>query len=110
MELDQIQRESHDTAVSKGWDDIPRSFPEFVANMHGELTEAWEEYRLNGTEPDTMIYLKQGKPEGIAVEFADLVIRLLDCCAHYDIPLEDALKVKMEYNKGRPYRHGNKVC
>lgn len=50
------------------------------------------------------------KPEGIAAEFADTIIRILDTCAAYKIPIEQALLDKMAYNDTRPYRHGGKAC
>lgn len=52
----------------------------------------------------------QGKPEGIAVEFADVLIRIADWCGKHNIPLEEALRAKMVYNKTRPHRHGGKLA
>ena len=75
--------------------------------MHSELSEVLEEYR-NGVGPDT-IYYNNGKPEGIPIEMADVIIRALDFCAGYEIDIEEAIKLKMEYNKGRPYMHGKKI-
>ena len=49
------------------------------------------------------------KPERFTVELADILIRIADLCGEFNLDLEDALKTKMEYNKTRPYRHGNKV-
>lgn len=49
------------------------------------------------------------KPEGIATEFADCIIRILDYCGHEGIDIGEAIKIKHEYNKTRPYRHGGKV-
>lgn len=50
------------------------------------------------------------KPEGIAVELIDCVIRILDYLATTDINIDEVMKEKMDYNKSRPFRHGNKVC
>jgi len=36
------------------------------------------------------------------------LIRIFDISAAYELDLENALKIKMEFNKSRPYRHGNK--
>lgn len=49
------------------------------------------------------------KPEGIAIELADCIIRILDYCGHTGINIEEAIRVKHEYNKTRPYRHGGKA-
>lgn len=45
-----------------------------------------------------------------AAELADVIIRVLDYCAHAGIDIENVLEVKHEYNKSRPYRHGGKKC
>lgn len=49
------------------------------------------------------------KPEGIAVELADCVIRIMDLCEFMSWNLEHAIWVKHEYNKSRAIRHGGKV-
>ena len=53
--------------------------------------------------------IQANKPEGIPSELADIVIRVADLCGYYGIDLEAAITEKMEYNKSRPYKHGNKV-
>jgi NTP pyrophosphatase (non-canonical NTP hydrolase) len=49
------------------------------------------------------------KPEGVPIELADCIIRILDYCGHAGIDIEQAIKIKHEYNKTRPHRHGGKV-
>lgn len=105
--LSLIQRIVHQTAKSKGWHETQRSLPELVALLHSEVSEVLEAYR-DGWKP-AEIDLVNGKPEGIPVELADVLIRLLDMCAELGVPLEKALRMKIEYNKGRPHRHGGKV-
>lgn len=87
------------------------------SELSSELSEVVEEYRANGLNREFFIYyphyneLKrktEDKPEGIAIEFADLLIRVFDTWERYNIPLEKALRKKMEFNKNRPYRHGGK--
>lgn len=93
-----------------------RSFGDQIALMHSELSEALEEFRNTGLgDTDKFIYYLSGswgvdgeKPEGIAVELADVLIRIFDTCGKYNIPLEEALDLKLEYNKTRPHRHGGK--
>lgn len=173
----------HENAVAHGWWDKERSFAEIVALIHSELSEALEEYRsgrpmlwheeqgtatlyANGEEYEKFT---QYKPEGIVVELADAVIRILDYCGKrgldieealaarragfdaYTLPelvaechyllsmayrnveprslyfaecisliafwikenggdLDEAIVLKHEYNKSRPYRHGGKQC
>lgn len=43
-------------------------------------------------------------------EIADTFIRLFDLCGYLDIDISKAVADKVEYNKTRPYRHGNKRC
>ncbi len=46
------------------------------------------------------------KPDGPAVEWADVLIRLLDTTAEFGVPLAEATSVKLDYNDSRPYKHG----
>jgi NTP pyrophosphatase (non-canonical NTP hydrolase) len=108
LKLNDFMHDVHSNAKAKGWWREDRSFGEIIALCHAELSEALEEYR-NGCAMDTKYYTKEGKPEGIAVELADTIIRILDFCGHAGIDIEAALKEKHEYNKLRPYRHGGKV-
>jgi NTP pyrophosphatase (non-canonical NTP hydrolase) len=108
LDLHYLIEKSHATAVDKGWWDKERSAGDIFANIHAEVSEAWECYRI-GDAWDS-IYFDNEKPEGIAVELADVLIRIFDLCAAKNIPLEEALCVKMVYNTKRPYRHGNKLA
>ena len=104
MKINELVKEVHETAKEKGWWDSPRSPLEIHALIHAEIAEATEEARKGN--PD--MYLEEGKPEGELIELADAIIRIADWCGFKGWDLEEALKVKMEYNKTRPYRHGNK--
>lgn len=106
MTIQEYVTQSHATAVEKGWWDKPRDLPTQIALMHSELSEALEAHR----NEDPQLYLVDGKPEGIAAEFADVLIRIFDTCGKYGFQLEEALRLKMEYNRTRPHRHGGKVC
>ena len=50
------------------------------------------------------------KPEGIAVEMADCIIRILDWIGREGIDIDAIIRMKHEYNTTRPYKHGGKVC
>lgn len=125
LEINELIDLSHGTAKEKGWwpEDKERSFMECLMLIVSEIAEAGEEYRKFGTAPEMMIYNDSAnktfdrclqdlgyKPEGIAIELADALIRMADLCGRHSIPLNRALKMKLEYNKGRPFRHGGKLA
>ena len=120
MNLNEWAKEIHANSCSKGWWDERRGFAEIVALCHSELSEALEEDRacrpmiwahdyegercVNGPED-----MPEGaKPEGIAVEMADCLIRILDWAAYAGVDIEGIVRIKHEYNKGRPYKHGKR--
>ena len=84
MNLKELQIEVHALAVEKGWHDNERSVPELLCLVHSEVSEALEAYRVRGLES---WHRDDGKPEGVASELADVVIRLLDMSEHCDVEL-----------------------
>ena len=105
--INQIAKEIHKTAIEKGWWETDRPVPELIALMHSELSEALEEYR-DGYAVDSGWTSLGDKPEGVATELIDCMIRILDCLAAHGVDIEAVLKKKMAYNRTRPYRHGGK--
>lgn len=100
MNMTDFSQEVHQNAVEHGWWDEERSFGEVIALCHSELSEALEEYRAGrpvvwqscqarpipcarescGDWCDGVCEVNalDDKPEGIAVELADCIIRVLD--------------------------------
>ncbi len=170
MNLSELAKEIHANAVEHGWWESERSFGEVIALCHSELSEALEEYR-NG-HGLAEVYYNGDKPEGVPVELADCIIRILDYCGYVNLECDDkgaqsrvisyycknlndfgdvisamhlqlsmsrdytdygnfylivcihyilqycewagididaVVRLKIEYNKTRSYRHGNKV-
>jgi NTP pyrophosphatase (non-canonical NTP hydrolase) len=79
--------------------------PSWVANLHGEVSELWEAYRRDklNEQCDKPVKLTCAEEE-----LADIMIRTMDVAVQMGIDIEQAVKVKHEYNVGRPYRHGGK--
>ncbi len=102
--LDQWAEAIHKNAVDHGWWDEGRSFGDIVVLCHSELSEAIEAFR-NG---ETLVWDNKGKPDGVAVEMADALIRILDWFGNQGISVEEVVAMKHEYNKSRPYKHGGK--
>lgn len=90
----------------KGWRNSPLTFGDLIALLHSEASEMLDSYRIRGLRVHTT---SEGKPDDVASEAADVLIRLLDICDIYDIDLEKEYERKMAYNRTRPYRHGGKL-
>lgn len=80
----------------------------YTANFNGQKIKGLniDQYiALMGHEPafDEGVV---GKPEGVPMELADVVIRIFDFAGCYGIDLEQAIVQKMAFNSGREYRHG----
>lgn len=99
------QKEIHELAKEKGWYENRRSDVEIISLMICEATEAIEQIR--NEKPS--YYEANGKPEGVAVEIADMIIRALDYAEYRGWDMQEIIKKKHEYNKTRPYKHGGKA-
>lgn len=193
LDMNEFAKEVHTVSVEHGWwegaenNDIDTK----IALIHAEWSEALEEYRagrpmvwykcreggevapvcvenacLEWVHGDCIVCSRNPKPEGIAVELVDGVIRILDLMAakdmdfaqagyicggkrtlpqlvavlHYatamsgpedddaaswliscieavrewledqGVGMDELMRIKHEYNKTRPYRHGGKRC
>lgn len=110
MNIEEMQRKAWENSEDHGFheDDkgVPTSYVVATKLMLAvsELAEALEEQR------DKMPFLYYdkltGKPEGVAAELADVVIRCGDLAGILDFNLQHAIEEKMAYNATRPYKHG----
>lgn len=105
MNIKELVETAHATAREKGFYDPPATFVEQLALVHSEVSEALEAYREHGF----LAWARDdGKPEGVASELADVVVRIADMCGAHGIDLEAALAQKMAFNATRSFRHGGK--
>lgn len=123
-----VAAEVHHVAKSKGWHIHDRTFGDVVALIHTEVSEAMEEHRAghrptqvrigekiyndpDGADWDEMeLIAKEGlKPEGLGVELADAIIRILDYADEVGLDMDELIRIKTAFNRTRPYRHGGKV-
>lgn len=112
MNLNELRNRVHALAVSKGWyedvEDVedPRTIASWLANIHGEVSEALECVRTGDRD---IRFRDDGKPEGLPIELADALIRILDTCGALGIDIQAAVELKHRYNATRPHRHGGKA-
>lgn len=117
MNIQDMMDESHATSISKGFfdDGEPVDIDRKLLMAVGELVEAQNELR-EGHPPD-FIYVQHpnghvypwregDKPEGFVIELADAVIRIGQLAKLLNIDLPGAIRVKLDYNKTRSFKHG----
>lgn len=110
-----VQAECHELCMEKGFWEQPRNVGEMLALIHSEISEAMEVYReghplsgvwLSWKKDESSLDAKRGKPEGFGTELADAVLRIMDLCEAYHIPLAQRLVEKMDFNRSRGHKHG----
>ena len=101
-----MSQEAFDNAEAHGFHEhkLP-NFPEAVALIHSEVSEALEDHRagLLGLSFDD-----KGKPIGVGQELADIVIRVGHTAVRMGIDLQEMVRMKQNYNRARPHKHGKK--
>lgn len=112
MTIKEWQEEVHRVAKEHGWYDDSLAdlstlrIMAMLANVHCEVSEA-AEWVKRGELGRLMDY--EGKSKGFPTELADIMIRVMDMAEALNIDLEEEVRIKNEYNKTRPYRHGGKT-
>lgn len=107
LKIKDFIEEVGENSKAHGFHEANRRPGEFIALIHSELSECLEEFR-SGHEPTEVYYREDGKPEGVAMELADAVIRCFDMAYVFGIDLEAAILEKHAFNKTRPFLHGRR--
>ena len=112
MTLKDLVSESWAIAEAAGWHALVVTIVERLCLIHSEVSEAVEDFR-SGRQAAEIYYENdkagsKDKPAGIPIELADIMIRVCDMCAVYQIDIEEAIKLKHAYNRTRPVLHGGK--
>src|SRR5215471_3877711 len=106
MTITELVDRCYAQAKEKGWCDTFVPVPEQVALICSEACEGLEEWRKSMP----VSYTVSGKPEGLASEYADVVIRVAHYAKLMNIDLESEILRKLDYNMTRPHRHGGKLA
>lgn len=126
--LNDLADEINATAVEHGfWPKEGRNMGEMLMLAVSELAEALEEHRAGrpnvwfqhkggcswfGVRPELSTEVEPKsctcipKPEGLAVEIADCLIRCLDTLRSLNVDIDRVVAQKMAYNASRPFKHG----
>ncbi len=73
--LIQMTDEVREVNTAKGWREPGKTFGDYIALLHTEVGEMTDAFRRWGLEDATG---DDGKPEGVASELADVLIRAID--------------------------------
>lgn len=101
-----VQLEAYANSEKKGfWQNA--NIGEKLMLIVSEVSEAMEAYRDPNLDPRKN-YVIDGKPEGLGIELADAMIRIVDLANYLGLDMADLIAAKMKYNTTRPPRHGGK--
>lgn len=103
LDTEDITLMSLEEAEEAHWDDKRRlSFAEELMHLMAEVAEAFEAWRLY--KDFDIHYDSEGIPQGVPIEFADILLGLFYNVGLHHIDMTEALLIKHAYNTTRDYR------
>lgn len=101
--VNDIAKTVHETNIKSGFNKFDKDFLCNIALVHSELSEAVEEFRAG---KPSVYFGEDGKPEGVAIELIDAMIRIMNILTPMNINIEKCFFIKDTYNGTRGYLHG----
>lgn len=114
--ISDVASKVHRLARDKGWWEGAKDAlnPQLILTklmlVTTELAEAAELVRVKEFNALTSGSDGVSKPEGLGIELADAIIRLLDLAEWLGFDIGNLIDIKHNYNEGRSYRHGGKAA
>jgi len=102
MEIQKLMDDAYELAIEKGFYNGDERPIELLAMIHTEVSEAINIYRKKGMKDYSSM-------ESLPTELADVILRTLTFCRHFNIDIENSLIKKMEYNKKRVWQNVHKI-
>lgn len=99
--LAELQRRLYEGEAASGWTP-DNSFAEECAHLHEEVSEAFRAWRLR---KDAEVWFDDdGKPQGVPIELADVLIGLFYNAEVLGFDLLEAVEIKHAFNVNRDYQ------
>lgn len=100
---------------AKGFHTSEPKMGNITSNLHGEVSELFEAYRLNTlNEPcnksEKMMNMFGETLTCAEEEVADILLRTFDTAAVLNVDVERAVHMKLLYNRTRSHRNGGKLA
>lgn len=128
MTLNELRNECYQISADHGWHDHDAITELFEADgiraadsvraqaRYMELLTATRLCLIHSEVSEALEAVRHGNPvsehcpeiSGLEEELADVVIRVLDLAGESGMDIDRAVRLKMDFNRNRPYRHGGK--
>lgn len=96
----------HSVLKENGIDNSPNQIIELCGLIDSEIAEAIEAARKH--KPET--WSDPNTKDTLVRELAGAVVRIMDLCEHYKLPLGEAFIAELNHNAGRGHMHGGKAA